>query len=105
MTRRSILVGLAVLASAVSLTLLAWPVQAQVDEATISCGVAAPWVIYVAGYDPTGPTDPPATYAEFRACRDSATPLVVGGVPGVAVTVALTAAAFRMNRVERAATQ
>jgi hypothetical protein len=31
-------------------------------------------MIYVGGYDPTGPTDTPETYAEFLRCRDAASP-------------------------------
>ena len=44
------------------------------------CGPPGLWVVYLGGYDPTGPGDPSGTYAEFLSCRSATQPRLVLGL-------------------------
>jgi hypothetical protein len=73
--------ALLVLAGATAVLAFLVPVHAVGFD---NCGVAGPWVT---GFgDPTGPTDPPGTYAEYNACRHAARPAVVVMLAALLVT-------------------
>jgi hypothetical protein len=77
------------------------PVRAVVHGESVSCGPAGLWVIYVGGYDPTGPTDTPETYAEFLRCRDAASLWTCTILAAAAVTVGAGGAAYAKRQRRR----
>lgn len=99
--RFSPLVGIAVFALTVGILASLVPVEAEVQGQSVSCGAAGPWVIYVGGYDPTGPTDTPETYAEFLRCRDAASPWVYTILIAAALTAGVGGAAVVKSQRRR----
>lgn len=92
--RFSPLVGIAIVALMVTILASLVPVKAVVHGQSVSCGPAGPWVMYVGGYDPTGPTDTPETYAEFLRCRDAASSWTYTILVAAALAVVAGGAAF-----------
>ena len=92
------MVGIAILALMVAILASLVPVRAEVHGQSVSCGPAGLWVIYVGGYDPTGPTDTPETYAEFLRCRDAASPWTYIILAAAAVTAGTGGAAFAKSQ-------
>ena len=92
------LVAIAALALMVAIVTSLVPVRAEVHGESVSCGPAGLWVIYVGGYDPTGPTDTPETYAEFVRCRDAASLWTYTILVAAAVTVGAGGAAFAKSQ-------
>ena len=79
-TKRRAFMAVLVLAGVTALVAFLVPVHAAGFD---NCGVAGPWVTGIG--DPTGPTDPPGTYAEYNACRIAARPAVLLMLAGLAV--------------------
>lgn len=96
--RFSPLVGIAALALMVAILASLVPVRAEVHGQSVSCGPAGLWVLYVASYDPTGPTDTPETYAEFLRCRDAASLWTYTILVAAAVAVGAGGAAFAKSQ-------
>jgi len=80
----------ALFAASAMVAIAAFSVPVRTEEFGF-CGPAGLGVVGLFG-DPTGPTDPPGTYAEYNACRLAARPWVI------LMLAALGVAAFAGHR-------
>lgn len=101
MRRARALTVIGIVTSLVALALLLWPVQGQLGGRSIPCGVPAPWIIYVGGYDPHGPGDLPGTYDAFLACRDATVPRAAAGWLTTTVAIAIFVGAAKLRARHR----